>query len=99
MKGFYPIWAWLSWDPDIPNKLSFPLPMDPAHEIKLLLTKRFRRKHLKLVDEQTDGLTTEVLVCLELTSELLAQVSLKYIIIPAAFDRYFDQGLQNLCLL
>ena len=57
LKGFYHIWAWrpsCSCDPDAPNKLSFPRPMEAPHEIWLRLAQRFwRRRSLKMVDGRT----------------------------------------------
>ena len=38
LKGFYHIWAWWpSWscDPDVANKISFPLPKEAPHKIWL----------------------------------------------------------------
>ena len=38
LKGFYHIWAWRpSWpcDPDVANKLSFPIPIEVPHKIWL----------------------------------------------------------------
>ena len=71
LKGFYHIWAWRpSWscDPDAPNKLSFPRPMETPHEIWLRLAQLFwRRRSLKMVD----GQRTDDGACLyyKLTSE------------------------------
>ena len=57
LKGFYHIWAWQpSWscDPDVANKISFPLPKDAPHKIWLRLAKRFlRRRCLSIVDGRT----------------------------------------------
>ena len=59
LKGFYHIWAWWpSWscEPDCPNKLSFPRPMETPHEIWLWLAKWFWSRSLKM---ETDRQTTE----------------------------------------
>ena len=55
-ERFYHIWVWLStWscDPDAPNKLSFPRPMEAPQEIWLRLAQQFwRRRSLKMVDSR-----------------------------------------------
>ena len=55
-KGFYHLWAWRpSWscDPDAPNKLLFPRPMEAPYEIWLRLAKLFwKRRSLKMMDGQ-----------------------------------------------
>ena len=59
-NGFYNIWAWRpSWscDPDVANKLPFPLPKEAPHKIWLWSVKRFRRRSLSIVND--DGRTPD----------------------------------------
>ena len=75
LKGFYHIWALRpsrSCDPDVANKISFPLPKEAPHKIWLRSAKQFlRRRCLSIVEDDDDG----PWVYYKLTYEPSAQVS------------------------
>ena len=53
-EGLYHICAWRpSWSCDLDHLYKFSLPflMDAPHKIRLLVAKRFRRRSLKMVDD------------------------------------------------